>query len=299
MLRAALVAVLLLATGCGAEVRPRVGELRPGADEIIRLLAVALFILLVGGFILRRRRPPQEPTSRSHRVLFAVAVLSVTATAALLCAWILMTPRLGHLETRILESVVSIAWGSLLLMGFLRALAARPSSIVARVGALCAVLQVPAWLVWRWADLEWKFAGALTFTFVFLSVGAAHATHVAFVEVSPRHRWLRTAAFAIDVVLFPLAISFLWFPGFAAEGSGKAAGVLLVLWVTVTLLLGACRRLDPVRKGASPSPVLDLVRHCIDCGSTRVVLDAAAGADVVRCEACGTRFVASSRPQAP
>ncbi len=298
MVRVALVAVLLLATGCSAEVRPPVRELRPGADEIARLCVAALFVLFVAGFVLRRRRPPQEPTSTSHRALFAVAVLSVTATAALLCARIL-SERRGHLEVRILESVGSIAWGSLLLMGYLRALAARPSSMVARVGALCAVLQVPAWLVWRWADLEERLAGALTWTLALLAIGAAHATHVSFVEVSPRHRWLRTVAIAIDVVLFPLVISFLWFPDFAADGPGKVAGVLLVLWVTVTLLLGACRRLDPVRKGAGPSPVLDLVRHCIACGSTRVVLDAEAGADVVRCEACGARFVASSRPQAP
>jgi DNA-directed RNA polymerase subunit RPC12/RpoP len=143
-----------------------------------------------------------------------------------------------------------------------------------------------------------RLAGALTWTLALLAIGAAHATHVAFVEsrrviagFALRHRDRRRAVPARDL--------FLWFRTSPPTVAGKVTGVILVLWVTVTLLLGACRRLDPVRKGAGPSPVLDLVRHCIACGSTRVVLDAEAGADVVRCEACGARFVASSRPQAP
>ena len=249
MIRLVIAALLCLwTTGCGRDSEPFFPSGGPSAaknsDDFIALGVTGVAVAIVAFFLLRRGgRGVGEGSSRS-RMLLAILVVSVAGTGFLSVEndWF---SHGGPIWRGVRASVGVIAWGALLWMHFRSALDARRSIVVARIGALLAVVQVPVWLVAVWVELAGDWIWRLGGTLALLAGAVAHAIYLTAPKLRIGQRWLVMAPLGAAAALAGLYVVAIWTGFHTLDFGDRIMGPLFTMTITGTILVVVCRRLDP------------------------------------------------------
>ncbi len=218
-------------------------------------------------------------------------LIGAVGLSAILGIFALLQRDLDGWSFETLLTALFVSAASLLIMANAASLEKRSVGylLISGMGLLTALVALPVFLFALWLDVDgdwlWRFGASLET----ISVLAGHTSLLSLPHLSARYRWLKPTATVLGGAMAALVIS-MWWADDLGEGQLRAAGVLSILLLSVTIAIPVLSRLvtlnDPERtEGEAGRKGSDGVRYCPNCG--RPVT--ASGGDA-SCEECGARF---------
>ncbi|MCH8283198.1 MAG: YihY/virulence factor BrkB family protein [Chloroflexi bacterium] len=256
-------------------------------------LTASSFGVTFFAFMLLYRFLPNRPVHLSD-VVFG-ALIGAVALSAVLGIFALLQRDLDGWSFETLLTALFVSAASLLIMANVAGLEKRSVGylLISGMGLLAALVALPVFLFALWLDVDgdglWRFGASLET----ISVLAGHTSLLSLRQLSAQYRWLKPIATVLGGALAALVISMIWADDLG-EGKLRAAGVLSILLLSVTIVIPILSRLvvpgDPERTGRETRSKAggqrsDGVRYCPNCG--RAVR---ASGENASCGECGARF---------
>ena len=162
--------------------------------------------------------------------------------------------------------------------------------LISGTGLLAALVALPIFLAALWLDVDgdglWRFAASLEI----ISVFAGHSSLLSLRQLPTQYRWLMPIATVLGGALAVFVIWMIWADDLLGSAKLRAAGVLSILLLFLTVVIPILPRLValdyPERAGSeSGRQPSDGVRYCPNCG--RAV---SASGENGSCGECGAKF---------
>ena len=215
-------------------------------------------------------------------------LIGAVGISAVLGIYALLRRDLDEWSAKTLGTTLFVSAASLLIMANAVRFEGRSRGYkaVSGFGLLAAIVALPVFLYGLWSEVEdealWKFGVSLEIVSIF----AGHSSLLSLGRPPARYGWLLPLATALGASLTALIIGMVWAEKFES-GAWRAAGILSILLLSVTIILPVISRLGAIDapEVSAANAGKDRIGYCPNCGES---VKASRGRG--RCSRCGAGF---------